>query len=289
MKKLLLIVFGIVFLYSCKDDSSTVVKENQEEVGRTFLASTDIEKRAAVLEDFTGTRCVYCPQGHDIATGLLSDYGDKMIVVGVNAGIYADAAPGWPNFTTKFGAALVAQSGVAGYPAATVNRVQFAASQRGGLAQSRGSWKNSAEDIMSQDAVVNVGTEASFDSETRELTVIVDIYYTSDVNRSNNINVALLQDGIVANQVGGGAQYVHNHVLRDFITGQWGEEIDASETMMDSKITRTFTYTVPEDYNGANIPPGGGVVVIEDCEIAAYVSDGRVKILNGARTNIVIK
>lgn len=286
MKKTLLIlgVIGMIFMASCSDDTTT--PGTNEEQGRTFLASTSQEKKAAVLEDFTGVRCGFCPQGHQIANTLLDTYGDKMIVLGVNAGSYAAPRAGWADFTTAFGQELINQSAVAGYPAGTVNRVQFPRNQKGGLAMSRGDWTNAAETIMAQDAPVNVGVEASFDEATRELTVYVDLYYTSEVTKNSNINVVLLQSGMIAKQSGGGDNYEHKHVVRDFITGQWGEEVDASETTEGAKITKKFTYTVPTDYNGATIPPGGGEVVIDDCEIAVFVAQGRTEIMNGARAKI---
>ena len=36
-----------------------------------YHVSTEVQHRHAVLEEFTGIHCVYCPQGHKIAASLL--------------------------------------------------------------------------------------------------------------------------------------------------------------------------------------------------------------------------
>ena len=252
--------------------------------GTAFLASTDTLNRAALLEDFTGVRCGFCPDGHVKAAAAQAELGaDKFVIMAIHTGSYAAPANGWANFTTPYGTAIDAQADVAGYPAGTINRLQASTlgvpAQRGGSAMSRGSWKTAAIAVNALEAPVNIGAEAKIDGNNL-LTVNVDLYYTQGESAVNNINVALLQDGLVSKQSGGTPRetYVQNHVLRDLITGQWGEPITET-TNATSKISKTFTYTVPADYNGTAVE-GGGAVVIDDLKVVVFLTRGRVDVLN---------
>ncbi len=290
MKKIFLLValFAVV-LAGCKDDGAGTTP-GTEGGGAEFLASTEASNRNAVLEDFTGVRCGYCPDGHRIAGDLISNNpAGRVVVIGVNSGGYARPAAGWADFTTPFGDALIAQSGVAGYPAGTMNRHLFIGKgQKSGLAMSRNHWTSTAAEIMGMPSSVNIGSKATFDAGTRELTIQVDLYYT-DAEADNNIHIVFLQDGLIAKQSGGTNDYYHKHVMRDVITGQWGDAVPADKTAKGSKYSKTYTYTVPEDYNGAVIPPGGGLVDIDKSQLAVFVNQGKTEIITGILVPIDVK
>jgi hypothetical protein len=92
----------------------------------------------------------------------------------------------------------------------------------------------------------------------------------------NNINVAVLQNEIIANQIGGSTyypervtpdgKYRHMHVLRHLITGQWGEAID-SDKKKDNFYEKTFTWTIPADIRTIAIP-------LKDIEVLVFVTEG---------------
>jgi len=253
-----------------------------------FLASTSPSNKAALLEDFTGVRCGFCPDGHIRAAAAQQTLGaDKFIIMAVHGGSYAAPATGWANFTTPYGAGLIAQADVAGYPAGTINRLPASSlgvpAQRNGSAMSRGSWETAGAAVNAMEAPVNIGATATIDGSNL-LTVKVDLYYTKGETAVNSVNVALLQDGLVSNQSGGGSSYVQNHVLRDLITGQWGEAITES-TDVASKVSKTYTYTVPADYNGTNTE-GGGAVVISDLKVVVFVTRGQTDVLNVIKIDV---
>lgn len=298
MKKILLLaaISASMFMVSCSDKktdgpSTTVTPEE-------FLASTTPSNRNAVLEDFTGVRCGYCPDGHVRAKAAADANPGKFIIMAVHTGSYATPAAGWANFTTPYGTALNNQSSVAGYPAGTINRVKAAdlgatPQKTGGLAMSRGDWSKAGTAIIAKPSYVNIGSKATFDAVTRMLTVKVDMYYTGDAPAANNLNVALLQDKLFSKQSGGtpdGNNYQQDHVLRDYLTGQWGEVVPEASTKMASKYTKTFTYTVPENFNGPDtFKEGGGMVKIEDCEIVVFVAEGKTNIITGIEVPITVK
>lgn len=246
--------------------------------GQTIV-STSPENKNVVLEEFTGIHCVYCPQGHAVAKSIQDAHPDDVSLINIHTGGYANPGPGEPDFRTPYGPALVGQSGLTGYPGATVNRHVFPGRGMtpGGTAMGRGSWTASANETLALSSNVNVGVEASIDVQTRVLTVHVEAYYTANSPEATNLlNVALLQNNTLGPQIGGGMgdEYVHMHRLVELITGQWGEEI--TNTTASSFIDRTYTYTLPADYNG--VP-----VQLPDMEVVAFISDTHQEIPSGNR------
>lgn len=238
---------------------------------QTLTTNQPLDKNA-VLEEYTGIHCTYCPEGHAIAASLLANNPGRAVVVAIHQGSFATPGAGEPDYRTPFGDALAGQTGLTGYPSGTVNRYVFAGSS---TALGRGDWTANAGVIMQQSSPVNVGVETSFNAASRELTVHVELYYTAaSATPSNFINVALTQSHIFGPQTGGGAgnNYEHMEMLRHFITGQWGDEV--TTTSQGSLVERTYVYTIPADYN--NVP-----CVVENCEVAVYVTEGHQEILTG--------
>ncbi len=236
------------------------------------LVSTSTEQKNAVLEEFTGIHCQFCPEGHAIGNKLVEDYPGRVVLINIHQGGYAKPSSGEPDFRTEFGDQIAAQSKLTGYPAGTINRHVFT----GGItAMGRGSWTSAAQQIITENSPVNIGASSVYDSTTRELTINVELFYTDDSPQSTNyLNVALTQSKIYGPQVGGNAgnNYEHNHMLRYLITGQWGEEI--TTTTKGSFIEKTYKYVVPEDYNDVKC-------IVENCKIAVFVSESHQEIYSG--------
>lgn len=236
------------------------------------LVTTNPANKNAILEEYTGIHCQYCPQGHAIAASILENHPGRAAVIAIHQGGYAVPNSGEPDYRTPFGDALAGQTGLNGYPSGTVNRHVFTGTK---TALNRGDWTPDTEIILQQPSPVNVGIESSYNAATRELTVHVELYYTSNSATSSNfINVALIQSHVFGPQTNGGAgnNYEHMHMLRYLITGQWGDEVTTTTT--GSLVERTYTYTVPEAYN--NIP-----CVVENCDIVAFVTQSHQEILSG--------
>jgi len=263
-----------------------------------FLAPTSAMNRVAMLEDFTGVRCGYCPDGHVRAKAILDANPGKFVIIATNANLYANPSAGWADFTTLAGTAIDAQARPAGYPAGTMNRMACTTlgatpmnAAYSAITMGRDQWSKAATAVMAMSAPVNIGAKATFDAATRKLTVKVDLYYTATETVPNNINVALLQDKLLATQsnytfgANPNLNYEENHVLRDMITsGNFGETISEATTT-GSKVTKSYTYTVPADYHGTSVT-GGGAVVVADLKVVVYVDRGQLEILNALQVDV---
>ena len=267
--------------------------------GQTFVNTTP-ENKKIVLEEFTGIDCPNCPDGHLQATQIHDQNPGNVFLINIHSGSYSvPDASGDLDFRSSFGDALDNQSNLAGYPAATINRHVFPtlSMNPGGTAMSRGggAWFTAANDILTQSSCVNVAAEATLDISTRELTVIVEAYYTDNSTVSTNkVHVALLQNNIEGPQSGASANpsqvlpngdYNHQHMLRHLLTGQWGDAI--SSTSIGSFFTNTYTYNIPQmlDFDPSD-SYSGTIYDLFNLEIVVFISEGNQEILSGNMANI---
>ncbi len=258
-------------------------------VGQAFAqlpVSTTAENKNVVLEEFTGIYCVFCPDGHLRASNFAAANPGDVVLINIHAGAFAAPSGGDPDFRTTFGNAIDNQANVAGYPAGSINRRVFSAYSQnpGGIAMGRGDWAAAGGTILGESSYVNVALEGDIDLSTNTLTVDVEMYFTGSTAPASgvNLNVALLQNNIAGPQTGAAnnpsqvlpdGRYNHQHMLRDLLTGQWGEVI--TTTTMGTTVTRQYTYNIPANING--IPVSAG-----DLEIVAFVAEGQTEIVTGA-------
>lgn len=245
--------------------------------GQTIVPTTPQNKNV-VLEEFTGIYCVYCPDGHAIAQAIKNTNPERVSLINIHQGSFAAPSGSAPDFRTPYGNAIAGQSGLTGYPAGQVNRHVFPGRgmSNGSTAMGRNHWTTSANEILATPSNVNVAVEASLDVQTRVMTVHVEAYYTENSPESTNLlNVAVLQNNTKGPQTGGGAgnNYNHMHRLVDLITGQWGEVINT--TTAGTFVDRTFTYTIPADYN--SVP-----AILDDMEVVAFISKTQQEIPTGS-------
>lgn len=245
--------------------------------------STATENKNAVLEEFTGIYCTFCPDGHLIAQQFADANPGDVVLINIHAGGYANPNGNDPDFRTPWGAAIDGQSGLAGYPAGTMNRRIFTGHQQGtGTAQSRGSWATTGAMVIGEGSYANIALEATLDFGTGVLTVDVETYFTGVAPAAmSKLNVAVLQSNIEGPQTGMAANpaqvlpngnYSHNHMLRELLTGQWGVDVPTTQGVTNSY---SYTWTVPNDING--VP-----VSLADLEVVGFLSETQQGIVTGA-------
>lgn len=254
--------------------------------GQSTPVSQSPQNKNVVLEELTGINCQFCPDGHKRAQQLSDANPGRVILVNVHAGGFA---PNNPNLKTTDGDLLDTFLDPEGYPAGSVQRTKFGTETF--LATSRANWTNQANARLAEVSPVNVAMNATLDAATRELTINVELFYTTPQASGTNhyLNVGILQNNWEGPQVGSAlypeavlpnGNYMHQHMFRGFINagGTWGEAIDASSTGV---ITKTITYTLPAALNGIEMNLG-------ELEFFAFVHEGKnlldnSKIFTGAK------
>lgn len=211
------------------------------------LVSTEPQQRTALLEEFTAIRCGNCPSAHVVANALSIAHPEELVVVGVHGGGLAIPIGAQPDFRTTDGTALWNQFGVAFQPQGLVNRGSLLATAN---------WSSAVENVLATPSPVNLGVATAFDTDTRLLTVELELYYTAtSAPGADAISVLLTQDGIVGYQQdymnGAQAAYDHRHVLREYLTPITGDPVlDAEE---GSLVQRSWTFTVPESWDAEDL------------------------------------
>jgi len=262
-----------LLLYFCVLASHSLVAQT--------IVSTKEENKNVVLEEFTGILCSACPLGHAVAKGIQDENQNDVFVIKIHAyNLAVPANDDQPDFRTSFGNKLANPADVNYFPSGTINRhiSPDLAIKEGKSGLDRSAWKSATEIILGQTSYVNIGVDAEINEKTRELTIHVEAYYTGNSPLSTNkLNVALLQNNTKGFQIGpyGGNEYVHMRRLIHMITGLWGE--DVTTTTKGSFIDKTYTYTIPADYNG--VP-----AILKDLEVVAFIAEGKQEIITGTNT-----
>ncbi len=236
--------------------------------------STTPQNKKALIEEFTGIHCTYCPDGHKISAQILAANPGNAFAVNVHTGSYATPSGAELDFRTTEGDAIAAIStmGITGYPTGDVNRHIFTGTT---LTMSRADWATSVATILGQSAYVNIAGEAVLDVNTNLLTINIQAYYTANSPQaSNKLTVMLIQDNINGTQTGAASfnptminpdgTYRHMHALRKVISATTGDAI--SPTTAGTTINKTYTYTVPAIIK--NIP-----VDVSNLELIAFVGE----------------
>ena len=251
--------------------------------GFSFAQQTPVsqtpQNKNVVLEELTGINCQYCPDGHLRANQIATAPANvgRVVLVNIHAGGYATPGAGQPDLRTTDGTALDAFFAPSGYPAGAVQRTAFGTETV--LATGRGNWAGQATARLAEASPVNIAMNATIDAGTRELTLNVEMFYTTPQAAGTNhyLNIGYVQNNFEGPQTAGATynptavlpngNYLHQHMFRGFLNagGTWGEAIDASQTGV---ITRTVTYTLPAAINGVDLNIG-------ELEFFAFLHEGQ--------------
>ncbi len=270
---------------------------------QTFVSTTP-ENKNVVLEEFTGIYCGFCPDGHVIGQGLHDANPNDVFLINIHTGGYSNPnGPSDPDFNTIYGAAIGTASGLAGYPAGTVNRATFSGispqGSPGTTALSRGDWGAASAIILGQPSYVNLGAQASYDMSTGILTVNTETYYTSSTTNINNLHVAVVENNVPGPQSGAqnynpGAiisgpwspTYNHQHMLRHLMDGAQG--LEYAVTNAGTFVPNTHTWTMPTNLSTGQSTNGYFPDLDPtNMDVIAFIAEGPGEIITGVQAEVV--
>ena len=270
---------------------------------QTFVSTTP-ENKNVILEEFTGIYCQFCPDGHLIAQNLHNANPNDVFLINIHTGGYSNPnGPNDPDFNCLYGAAIAANSGLAGYPAGTINRATFNGispqGSPGTTALSRGDWVAASADIMSQPSYVNVGVQASYDMVTGILTVNTETYYTQTTTNINVLHVAVVQNNVPGPQTGAlsynpnaiitgpwNPTYNHQHMFRHLMDGANGLEFNV--TTAGTFVPNTHTWQMPTNLASGQSTTGFFPDLDPtNLDVVAYITEGPGEIITGFQANVI--
>jgi hypothetical protein len=232
----------------------------------------------AIIEKYTGVRCVNCPNADVTITAATAQYGDKLIALAIHDSsnftrpigdtprLSSEDGNTWSNF---FGVLAAGE-----YPTALINRTLNGSAWD--LFTPTSGINSRVDNIINQTPKVAIQTDAA--NNNGSVTINVNLEFLQTVSEPLTLTLLIMEDGIIATQKYPDHEdenYVHNHVLRDVITDVWGADIDCTGASGEKRVA-LFNYTpASSEWNLAN------------CHIVAMVSkkDSR-EILNVAECHI---
>lgn len=238
---IVLYFFAFLFLFaSCEENKPLIPPLGGQATG----------ERKVLIEEFTGVRCVNCPQGSEEIENLRTIYGENLITVGIHSGSFSSPYPeSTIDFRTDAGDALIDFLGVPlGYPSAVINRTLPEGKTR--LQTSQSTWAGLVQQELDKPNRLNISIDKNFNTTDNQLFINISLLPLENINEELRLSVMLAENNIVNTQLtpeGKNDDYVHRHNLRAMITNFTGDQItEALNTGV--VVERTFTFTIPDSW-----------------------------------------
>lgn len=258
---------------SCEDKRN--LEESEFFKTNTNFVSSEMREaqcKMVLMEEFSGVRCVRCPEGHQTVADILEARPNEAAAVTMHAGFLSEPYPeNKENYVLDEGVFLYEFFQGIALPAAAIDRVQFEEEDYVAIVN-RNVWTGKVNERLNFPPPINVYIHHDFNPSTRELQVFVQTYYLEDFDETANhsLSVSLTESNIIDYQLipkGESsseiqADYQHNHVFRGMLTPNLGIvlEVDKSKGMV---VERTFSTVLPSHWKPENM------------EIVAFVHDAK--------------
>ncbi len=222
MKKVYLIylVFASLLMQSCNKIDDKLIP----------IAAKDWYGKRILIEDYTGHRCPNCPAAAIVASDLKALYGDKIVVIAVHAGYFAEPKPllNFPeDFRTTAGTEWDNFFGIsnAGNPNGLINRVGFPTTTH---IINPNAWAAKVGSLLTEIPEVEIEITPNFNTSTNILTGQVKTKFLKTIKKKLKLQIVITEDSIIAPQQNASTivvDYVHRHVLRGALNDSWGSEL----------------------------------------------------------------
>lgn len=190
-------------------------------------------RRTVLVEEFTGQRCRYCPEGAEIIAQWGAQYAGRVVVVGVHATSLAFHVADQPyGLALRVGDSLAWKSGARLLPSASFDRQP---------PKVRTNWDTELAQRLLQPTPlalqlhVDVAQKSGVPLVRTEL-LAAELMPASELDGAR-LHLYLTEDGLVAPQIqldgGYEHQYVHHHVLRAQLTPAGGLPLGEAVALQD--------------------------------------------------------
>ncbi len=239
-------IIGEFQVYGVYTDNGVIVTTNTEDF------RVIIPKRKVVIEDYTGTWCGFCPRA-TAAIDEVHDLTDDITIVAIHeSGVGDPDLLHFPQIEE-----IKDVFGIGGFPEVRLNRTT--------------KWDYPTFDPDEVMAMAGTDTNLAIAinselSDANELVVEVEVVYEDGSISGDKLVVYLLESGVIQDQTNyfnndqtspyyqaGNPipDFEHNHGLRNSLSNLTGDEISGTAELVT--YTRTFSLTVPDNYNNENL------------------------------------
>lgn len=205
-----------------------------------LMLSSSAVTRTVLLENFTTAVCPNCPAAHDnLETWLAGE--TNVIWLAHHAGYYTDdwTVPENSELLTYYNASSTYA------PAIMLDRKFLSPDGDPGPVFFPASSYTPAliDDAVNTPAFVSLSIDGLFSTTSRELNVNISGTFHGDFTQDLRLGLYIMEDGLEGSQSGATGTYTHNHVMRDAISGTFGDDVFTS-TSTDDTFSEDYTYTV---------------------------------------------
>lgn len=199
--------------------------------------------RSVLVEDFTGQRCLNCPNASEKIDKLQQQYGDSVVVaVSIHSGPLGFAGNSkLIGLSTDTGNDYYNHWNVSYQPAGMVDRHGV---------ENYTSWAGSVHDELQKAASINLTIANNYNADTRTLTVSTTAYPLTASTITGKLQLWLIEDSITAYQKmpdgSDNLKYLHRHVFRKAINDAWGTDM---QVPADNLASATFSTAVPKEWD----------------------------------------
>ncbi len=202
--------------------------------------------RAVLIEDFTGQRCVNCPNATATIAELQASYGDSSVIaVAIHSGDFGKNNRGVPlSLYTETGDEYYNYWRLDHQPVGVINRM--------GPSEYT-DWTGLVREYLQSKAKLTLTVTPEYDAETRNLQIHV-LGFGTEGDVVGKLQLWLTEDSITDIQLmPDGAQnraYVHNHVFRTAVNGTWGTDF---RTIVAEYTAEDFMFVLSEAWVPRNM------------------------------------
>lgn len=230
--------------------------------GNVIDTTSTTQQRNVLIEDFTGHRCKNCPKASKKIEELVTAFGsDRIIGLAIHAGPgnFTGTSTDYPtDFTTLEGKQIQNFFGTNFLPVGMVNRESYTSSGNSHWSSYQ-DWPTLSSEAMDSTLRITLTANASVSAGTLNITIeghpeqsiLHDLNIIALVKESDIISPQLLPDDTRD------ADYIHNNVLREFITDPWGESFGISPMVTSDTLTSSLNIV----WNSTWVKENSAVVV----------------------------
>lgn len=239
MKSLIVVLLTMLLFSSCKENFVEIPIDDEINSPRVVL-----------IEELTGVSCPRCPVGTEKLKELKNTYDENIVIVAVH-GDFLSNPTSESKYDFRFEDAKNLENFLRpwqGKPAASFNRTKYEDTE---LSISFPDlWSNYIKEELKREHRINIDIENKYVEASNTVEITLNVLPVSNfaLDEELRISVMILESEIEdaqENDLTIIEDYVHDHVLRDFVT-EWNGDIIGKELRDNVEEEFTYSYTIPE-------------------------------------------
>jgi len=264
-----IIVFTSMFWFACDKIDQPLVLINESNFPDNpndtlfFLDSVIVTEKQVLLEDFTGHRCVNCPEAAFLAHDMAEQYDRKLIIYAVHVGQLAEPAAGtdfYRDFRCATGTDLYNDFNLSalGVPIGMINRQEFS----GFVPLPSFIWEQAVGSEFEKPSQATMNMKTAYFPVSGKIVIKAEAEFTEALEEVYKLVIFVVEDSIQAPQLNNNPEigpdtlfnYVHRNVLHASVNTTYGELISPTGTIEQGVVyAKEYTFLPDESWNIKNI------------------------------------